>query len=588
MDKVFCNVASYNRKQTLIKTIESVYDQCDVINVALNNYNEIPVELYDKKINLFITDNEKGDGYKFYNLINSNGYFLTIDDDLIYPKDYVKFMVNKIEAYRRKFIITLHGRNFKNFPIRSYYDGKVTEVLHFRQTLNEDKKVQFGGTGVMGFHTDLFKVDIDYFKHPNMADVWIGKFAKENDLTIMCARHDGKFIQQQEYEESIYDKDLKRDTIQTSLVNLTYSPKDLSIIVPTFKNVEYIDECINSIIESSKNYKVEILVGIDACDETLNHIIKKKYPVEVKFYYFFKNEGPYLIKNTLASISNSNYVLFFDSDDVVLNTMIPTIIINKKNYKMVKPKFKNFGKRAHDGKEIAFGEGVFAIDRQIFLSMNGFEPWMCAADSDFMGRFYKRNERQILHTHEVMFNRRIHDKGLTSRKETGMGSKLRGEYIKLSKEKKPGVNPQILNVRKFKQIIIDNIEENDDDIKELLYERKLEIERIEKENKKKNEVLKTISQLNLNPVLDSDSDKTPSKPIDYEKINSIIKRQGIFNPKDHVKEMIKETPKRPPIQLNKDSINKLKQEMFPSKPKRKGDNPNIFGNNQRRKGGFSI
>ena len=56
MDKIYCNVSSFNRKKTLIKTIESIYDQCDVINVALNNYDEIPQELYDNKINIFITN----------------------------------------------------------------------------------------------------------------------------------------------------------------------------------------------------------------------------------------------------------------------------------------------------------------------------------------------------------------------------------------------------------------------------------------------------------------------------------------------------------------------------------------------------
>jgi hypothetical protein len=295
-----------------------------------------------------------------------------------------------------------------------------------------------------------------------------------------------------------------------------------------------------------------------------------------------------LIKNTLASIANSDYVLFFDSDDIVEDLMVPTIIINKKNYKMIKPKFKNFGNRPHDGKEIAFGEGVFSIDRKIFLSMNGFEPWMCAADSDFMSRFYKRGERYILHTNEIMFKRRIHDKGLTSREETGMGSKLRGEYIRLSKEKKPGVNPTILNTRKFKQLFIDNIEHNDDDIKELLQERQSNIGFIENENKKRDEVLNTISQINLSPKFDSENNQIPSKSIDYSKISEVIKRQGVYNPKEHIKKTIKEIPKPPQTQLDKDSINKLKQEMFPTKPKRKGLNPNIFGNNQRRKGGFSI
>ena len=49
MDKVIYNVSSYNRPETLIKAIDSSYNQCDVIIVALNSYDEFPLELYDKK-----------------------------------------------------------------------------------------------------------------------------------------------------------------------------------------------------------------------------------------------------------------------------------------------------------------------------------------------------------------------------------------------------------------------------------------------------------------------------------------------------------------------------------------------------------
>jgi len=65
MDKKICNISSYNRKSTLLKTIDSIYPHMDVINVALNSYDEIPSELIDDKINLVITDNSKGDAYKF-------------------------------------------------------------------------------------------------------------------------------------------------------------------------------------------------------------------------------------------------------------------------------------------------------------------------------------------------------------------------------------------------------------------------------------------------------------------------------------------------------------------------------------------
>ena len=73
-------------------------------------------------------------------------------------------------------------------------------------------------------------------------------------------------------------------------------------------------------------------------------------------------------------------------------------------------------------------------------------------------------------------------------------------------------------------------------------------------------------------------------PINYDKIN----RVGVFNPKEHVKQPITQKPKEAPIVFKEDSISKLKREMFQIKPKRKGDAPNVFGNSQRRKGGFSI
>jgi hypothetical protein len=66
--------------------------------------------------------------------------------------------------------------------------------------------------------------------------------------------------------------------------------------------------------------------------------------------------------------------------------------------------------------------------------MNGFEPWMCAADSDFMGRVYK-SDVKVGSSNFITFYRRIHPKGLTSRPDTGMKSKLRAEYIKLSRSK---------------------------------------------------------------------------------------------------------------------------------------------------------
>ena len=222
-DSIIYNISSFNRKETLLKTIDSIFNQSDIINISLNSYDDIPIELYDKKIKIFITDNEKGDAYKFIKLDKSNGYYFTIDDDIIYPNDYSKYLIEKVEKYNRESIISLHGRSFNSFPINSYYKSEGRRIHCLHELLN-DEVVQFGGTGVMCFHTDLFKVNLNYFEFPNMADIWIGKYAIENNINIMCVEHKEGFLKYQDsVEDTIYSSFCNSDKIQTELVNSIFS-----------------------------------------------------------------------------------------------------------------------------------------------------------------------------------------------------------------------------------------------------------------------------------------------------------------------------------------------------------------------------
>ena len=233
MDKVIVNVSSYRRIDSLEKTIKSIYHQCDVINIALNdNHDDLPLFLYDTKINLFLTDNSLGDAFKFINLKNQDGYFFTIDDDLIYPSNYVSETIKKCLEFNNKKVITYHGRSFKSFPISSYYRS-ANERYACLENVENDVKVQFGGTGVMCFHTSLFKIPIEYFKFPNMADIWIGKYCMENKIDIICLKHPKGYIQYTPQKTTIYDVESKNDFIQTQVVNSIF---DKTISLENLKN----------------------------------------------------------------------------------------------------------------------------------------------------------------------------------------------------------------------------------------------------------------------------------------------------------------------------------------------------------------
>lgn len=237
---------------------------------------------------------------------------------------------------------------------------------------------------------------------------------------------------------------------------------ELSIIIPTFNNVGYIDECLMSIIESSKDYDFEILVGIDNCEETLDYV--KKYQdnyINTKFYLFDDSVGPYVIKNTLTQISKSNNILFFDSDDIMLPECVPNVMEHSEKYGSVRFKFSDFkGNNKIKTLSKNFAEGVFFIKKSYFNFLNGFEPWKCASDSEFHFRVIKNNIK-TKYLKDSLFWRRIHDISLTKNSNTGMKSNIRLIYHKMIKEKQisSNIGPLLdLIVHRFFYVNGDNLE----------------------------------------------------------------------------------------------------------------------------------
>jgi hypothetical protein len=261
-ERIVVNVASYKRTESLIRTLESIINQCDEINVALNDHymEEIPDFLHHNKINLFFTDNSIGDAFKFLNLEKVGGYYFSIDDDLIYPPTYVSDTIKKCKEFNNKKVVTYHGRNFSSFPISSYYRSASERYACLNKVKN-DVIVQFGGTGVMCFHTSLMKIPINYFKTANMADVWVGKYCIENNIEIICLKHDEGYIKYIPQKTTIYNDESKSDKIQTDLVNGLFVPKivETKIVDQNFKKqIEF----KNSIVLTQKQINYEKINSI--------------------------------------------------------------------------------------------------------------------------------------------------------------------------------------------------------------------------------------------------------------------------------------------------------------------------------------
>lgn len=226
-DKVFAGVASFPaREYSLKETVDSILDQVDHLYVYLNDYEKVPHYLKHEKITVFRSQDEAcgdiSDIGKFYAVDEVSGYFITLDDDLIYPANYVDRLLVGIEKYKRNAVCTFHGRRFSAFPVDSYYRGKTRHVCRCLGTQESDQEIHFGGTGVMGFHTDTLNVDLSEFKHCSMADIWMGIICAKQNIPIVSLSHAAGWIKESAMYDrgtTIFEKCHRADDVQTEIVN---------------------------------------------------------------------------------------------------------------------------------------------------------------------------------------------------------------------------------------------------------------------------------------------------------------------------------------------------------------------------------
>jgi glycosyltransferase involved in cell wall biosynthesis len=89
----------------------------------------------------------------------------------------------------------------------------------------------------------------------------------------------------------------------------------ISVIIPTYKEPEYLDLCIHSILSGQINNKNEVIVVVDGTYDINKHILEK-YKSKIKPVIFDENYG--LSKATNYGVYNSSYepVLIVNDDNI--------------------------------------------------------------------------------------------------------------------------------------------------------------------------------------------------------------------------------------------------------------------------------
>ncbi len=174
--KVIIGLASYPpRENGMLMTVRSLCDQCDMMYVALNGYQEAEVDRIRRKVqkeNVVFTgycgEDDLGCQNKFraVDLCGEDDYFVTVDDDIFYPPDYVEKLLAGIDRNGYDTICGFHGNIFHKKDGKVVPDHKDKTILMYSGALEHDTEVNLLGMGVsvmkpkkIGVTFDLFKVE---------------------------------------------------------------------------------------------------------------------------------------------------------------------------------------------------------------------------------------------------------------------------------------------------------------------------------------------------------------------------------------------------------------------------------------------
>jgi glycosyltransferase involved in cell wall biosynthesis len=222
----------------------------------------------------------------------------------------------------------------------------------------------------------------------------------------------------------------------------------VTIIISAYDSAQWLEQCIDSVCSQRipRGWTAQIVLGVDACPRTLRVAEGLKHKSLIGAY-FPNRVGPYIVFNTLACSFKSNAYGRFDADDVMLDgylqnqldlvdrtsssllTQSLSTYVDERLTPLASPVADALSSRQRLGRQSATG-GQFLFTQKVWQRLGGFQPWQCAADTEFIRRA-RWADVTLKVVPRYLYLRRVHSNSLTRSRATGYKSKVRQYYNKL-------------------------------------------------------------------------------------------------------------------------------------------------------------
>ena len=233
------NLATYPaRRSNLLAVVQAIASQVDVLNVVLNEYSDALAELSEfANVNQIIPEHDTKDAGKFYPSSSGADYVFLIDDDLIYPSDFVELSIARFEAlgldrvaagyhcsiyYRPKF--SLWPRKF-----REWYKFGEERIADFRKKDTYYSEVRFPRI------VDQIATNSALLRGPDMpsyefmadsqkfVDVRLARWLYMKNIECVSLPKDEKWLRGVHFDETIYRSFTQQNQSHVSAEIMTFA-----------------------------------------------------------------------------------------------------------------------------------------------------------------------------------------------------------------------------------------------------------------------------------------------------------------------------------------------------------------------------
>lgn len=205
------------RVALLPKSLGSLRKQCDLLHVYLNGHAEVPACVLDLADAHVRSAQNDGADKKFHWAHEHEGIYLSCDDDFVYPPDYVARMVEAVERFGGRALVTAHGRTYPPKP--AGMADRVRSAM-VRELVRHGAWVNYGGTGVLAWDASRIKVPLEY-PVLNRTDVQLSAWANREGIPIWVVPHNPEWLKPIQHKGGSVSADSRGERHATNNALLT-------------------------------------------------------------------------------------------------------------------------------------------------------------------------------------------------------------------------------------------------------------------------------------------------------------------------------------------------------------------------------